>query len=134
MENFDIYISSNGYLVIPGSNIKYLINFSRSNIPSMPEATESTVRVAGRDGDIVLNTTYEPMSFEIVCYTDDGLSQEEKVQEEQKVNAFLNSIKNKTKTFAIEEAEKFYKVKYNGAVTTINYPSHVQFTIPLKIF
>lgn len=132
MENFDIYISSNGYLIIPKYGIKYLINISESNIPSMPEATESTVRIAGRDGDIVLNTTYEPISFEIVCYTDDNLTPEQKVQEEQKVNAFLNSIKNKTKKFAIEKDSKFYNVKYNGIITTINYPSHLQFTIPLK--
>lgn len=98
----------------------------------MPEATEAAVRIAGRDGDVVLNTVYEPMSFEIVCYTPDNLTLEEKVEHEQKINAFLNSIKSKTKTFVIEKDEKFYNVKYNGAMTTINYPSHLQFTIPLK--
>ena len=67
MENFDVYISLNGYLVIPKYNIRFLIDFNESSIPTMPEAVESSVRAAGRDGDIVLNTTYEPISFSVVC-------------------------------------------------------------------
>lgn len=132
MENFDFYISSNGYLVIPEYDIRYLINLSESNIPSMPEATESTVRIAGRDGDIVLNTTYEPLSFEIVCYTDDDLEPLQKLEEERKINRFLNSIKQKTKTFANEREGKFYNVKYSGLITTVRFPRHLQFTIPFK--
>lgn len=135
MENFDFYISSMGYLVIPiDSTIskKYLINFEESSIPSMPEATEASVRIAGRDGDIPLNTVYEPIPFEIVCYTDDNLTPEQKVEEENFLNNFLNSIKTTTKTFAMQRKSKFYDVKYNGALTTKEYPKHLQFTIPLK--
>ena len=132
MENFDVYISLNGYLVIPKYNIRFLIDFNESSIPTMPEAVESSVRAAGRDGDIVLNTTYEPISFSIVCYTQDGLTLEEKVKCESDVNRFLNEIKNKTARFAIEKDSKFYNVKYNAALTTINYPAHLKFSIPLK--
>lgn len=132
MENFDMYISNNGYLVIPEFDIKYLIDFNESNIPTMPEAVESSVRAAGRDGDIILNTTYEPIPFTIVCYTEDNLMSEEKVRHETYVNKLLNTIKNKTKTLAIEKDSKFYNVKYSGALTTINYPSHLKFSIPLK--
>lgn len=132
MENFDFYISSNGYLVIPSLDIRYLINFSESNIPSMPEAAEATVRAAGRDGDISLKTTYEPISFTIVCYTEDNLPIENKRIEELKINKFLNSIKNKTKTLAFERDNKFYNVKYSGALTTENYPAFLKFSIPLK--
>lgn len=132
MEEFDLYISEDGRLVIPKYNIDYLFSSNESSIPSMPEAVEASARIAGRDGDIVLNTTYEPMSFQIVCYTDDNLTPSEKTIEEQKINRFLDSIKNETKRFAIEKDNKFYDVKYNGALTTINYPRHLQFTIPVK--
>ena len=132
IEDYDFYISSEGYLIINELDIKYLIDFNESNIPSMPEAVESSVRAAGRDGDIPLNTTYEPIPFNIVCYTDDNLSLEEKVNEEKKVNRFLNSIKNSFKMLAIEKDSKFYNVKYNGALTTINFPEHLKFSIPLK--
>lgn len=132
MENFDAYISKDGYFIVPKYNIKYLIDFNESSIPSMPEAIESSVRAAGRDGDIVLKTTYEPISFIIVCYTDDSLTIEEKIENERNVNLFLNSIKDKTKRIAIEKDKKFYNMKYNAALTTINYPSHLKFSIPMK--
>jgi phage-related protein len=81
MEGFKIYISSDGYLIIPDLDIRYLISFTESTIPSMPESAETTVKIAGKDGDISLSTTYEPIFFEIVCYTEDNLSQEQKIKE-----------------------------------------------------
>ena len=132
MEEFDFYISNNGRLIIPEYDINYLIDFAASNIPSMPEAVETSVRIVGKDGDVPLSTTYEPMSFSIVCYTDDNLTPEQKIAEEQKVNRFINSIKNNTKVLAFERENKFYDVKYNGVLTTVRFPAHLQFTIPLK--
>ena len=131
-DDTEFYISENGRLVIPEYDISYLIDFNASNIPSMPEAMEAVVKVVGKDGDIYLNTTYEAMSFSIVCYTDDNLTPEEKVREEQKVNRFMNSIKNDTKILGFEIENKFYDVKYSGALTTIRFPAHLQFTIPIK--
>ena len=132
MEGFRIYISSDGYLIIPDLDIRYLISFSESTIPSMPESAETTVKIAGKDGDISLSTTYEPMLFEIVCYTEDNLSQEQKIKEELKINKFLNGIKNNSVAFGMEAEEKFYNVKYVGALTTTRYPKHIRFSIPLK--
>lgn len=132
IEDYETYISSEGYLINNESNIKLLIDFNESNLPSMPEATESSIRAAGRNGDIVLATTYEPMTFDIVCYTEDNLTQAEKTIEEKKINKFLNSIKNKTITLAFENDRKFYNVKYSGALVTTNFPKHLKFSIPLK--
>lgn len=132
IEDYKTYISSEGYLINNEYNIKFLIDFNESNLPSMPEATESSIRAAGRNGDIVLATTYEPMTFDIVCYTEDNLTQAEKTIEEKKINKFLNSIKNKTITLAFENDRKFYNVKYSGALVTTNFPKHLKFSIPLK--
>lgn len=132
MEDYDLYISSDGYFIIPGTDIKFLVNFTESSLPTMPEAVEASVRAAGRDGDYVLNTTYEPIPFEIVCYTQDNLTVTQKKEIESKVNRFLNSIKNKTKRLAFERDDKFYNVKYNSLLTTTNYPAHLKFGIPLK--
>ena len=132
VEDYNIYISEKGHLMIPEYNIDYLIDANESNIPIMPEATESSVRAAGRDGDIVLNTTYEPIPFDIVCYTEDNLTQTEKLNAEKNINKFLNSIKNKTINIAFENNNTFYKVKYSGALVTTNYPKHLKFAIPLK--
>lgn len=132
MNDFNFYISKEGYLIIKDLDVKYLIDFNESDIPSMPEAVESSVRIAGRDGDEVLNTTYEPISFSIVCYTKDNLTQDEKALEEEKINTFLDSIKNDTIRFSIEKDKKFYNVKYNGLLGKTNYPKFLKFTIPLK--
>jgi len=132
IDDYDLYISSDGFFVIPGTDIKLRINLMESSLPSMPEAVESSVRAAGRDGDYVLKTTYEPIPFEIVCYTEDNLTANEKKEMESKINVFLNSIKNKTKRMAFEKDDKFYNVKYNNLITTTNYPAHLKFGIPLK--
>ena len=132
VEDYKIQVSSDGYLIIPELNIKYLIDLNESNIPIMPEATESSVKAAGRDGDIVLNTTYEPITFDIVCYTEDNLTYSEKINAEKNMNRFLNSIKNKTIEIAFEKNNSFYKVKYSGALVTTNFPKHLKFAIPLK--
>lgn len=132
MEEYEIYVSGEGYLILPGINTKFLINLSESVLPGMPEATESSVRAAGRDGDIVLSTTYEPLTSEIVCYTEDNLSIAEKKQIENQVKIFLNSIKNKTKKIAFEKDEKYYNMKYSGFLNIVNYPAHLKFSIPLK--
>lgn len=131
-EDFDIYISKKGYFGALKYDINNLIDFTESNIPSIAEATESSVKIAGRDGDISLNTVYEPLPFEIVCYTEDNLTPEEKIIEEQKITSLLNSIKNQTKTFFMEREKKFYKVKYSGNLSVVRYPKHLKFTIPLK--
>ena len=131
-EDFDIYISKKGYFGALKYDINNLIDFMESNIPSIAEATESSVKIAGRDGDISLNTVYEPLPFEIVCYTEDNLTPEEKIIEEQKITSLLNSIKNQPKTFFMEREKKFYKVKYSGNLSVVRYPKHLKFTIPLK--
>lgn len=129
---FDFYISKNGHLIIPSLAIDFLIDLSESEIPGLPEATETTVRAAGREGDIVLSTTYEPLSFNIVCYTEDNLTPEEKNIQENKIKNFFNEMKEKTKTFAMERGEKFYNVKYNSNLAVTNYPKFLQFSMPFK--
>lgn len=129
---FEASLDSNGYFVVPDYDIKCLVSYSESDIPSMPEAVETVVSVPGRDGDVPLNTIYNPISFTIVCYTEDNLTPEEKYAEETKMNKFLNSIKNNTIKLKLESKGKYYNVKYNGQLTTTNYPKHLQFSIPLK--
>lgn len=132
LSGFDFYISNEGRLVIPSLSINYLVNIQESNLSNMPTTSESTARIAGKDGDILLSSTYEPLQFEIKCYTEQGLTQEQKAAEERKINNFLNSMKINKKTFAFEKDSKFYDVNYSGSLTTIYYPTHIEFTIPLK--
>lgn len=132
IEDYDMYISSNGRFVVPKYNIDYLVDMASSTLFGMPEAAENSARIAGRDGDMVLATTYQPLSCNIVCYTEDNLTPQEKSDEERKLNRFLNEIKNTFKKIAIENNNIFYEIKYNGLLTATNFPKHIQFSIPLK--
>lgn len=132
MENVDCYISENGYFIASDYNIKNLIDPSESELSTMPTASDSSVKIAGKDGEVVLSTTYEPIQFNIVCFTEDNLTAEEKILEENKVKAFLNSIKNHTIKLGIESRSIYYNVKYSGSLTVVRYPKTLRFTIPLK--
>lgn len=132
VNDFKFYLSENGRLIFPNENISFLCSISESSIPSMPEALETSATIAGRDGDVPLSTTYGPMSFELVLYTEDNLTPEEKLKQEIFLNRFCNLIKNNTETFALELAQKFYKIKYNGVLSKENFPKFLRFTLPFK--
>ena len=132
MENVDCYISENGYFIASSYNIKNLIDFSDSNISTMPEILESSVKIAGRDGDIVLSSKYEPIPFNIVCYTDENLTPEQKILEENKIKTFLHNIKQNTVKLGMESRSIYYDVKYSGSLTVVRYPKSLKFSISLK--
>lgn len=132
LSSMDFYLSSNGYLVFPKLDKRFLVNLSESTIPDMPEAVETTVKIAGRDGEVSLDTTYNSLSFELVIYTEDGLTPIQKEEYKTIINKFFNEMKKKTKTFAFEAAKTFYKVKYSGAVLKENFPQHLRFNLPFK--
>lgn len=132
MENVDCYISENGYFIVPDYNIKNLIDPSESEISTMPSVTESSVKIAGRDGDVVLTTTYDSIPFNIVCYTNDNLTAEEKILEENRIKTFLHNIKNRTIKLGIEDRDCYYNVKYSGSLTVVRHPKTLRFSIPLK--
>lgn len=132
MNNVDCYISENGYFIASDYNIRNLIDPSESDLSTMPTASESSVKIAGRDGDVVLSTTYDPILFNIVCFTEDNLTVEEKILEENKVKTFLNDIKNHTIKLGMEDRNTYYEVKYSGSLTVVRYPKALRFSIPLK--
>lgn len=132
MENVDCYISENGYFIASDYNIKNLIDPSESDLSTMPTASDSNVKIAGKDGEVVLSTTYEPIQFNIVCFTEDNLTAEQKILEEDKVKSFLNHIKNHTIKLGMESRNVYYNVKYSGSLTVVRYPKTLRFSIPLK--
>ena len=132
VDDFDFYISSNGYLVFPQYDKKYLTNMSENVILNMPEAVQTTVKIAGKDGDLVLDSSYNSQDFQVVMFTDEGLTPEQKEKERIFINRIFNAMKKNSKTFAFEQSQKFYKVLYSGILEETNYPQHMMFTIPLK--
>lgn len=129
--NYQFYIQ-NGRFVIPNSNIDYLYSASESTVPRIAETADSTVKIVGRDGDLTLDTTYNPLEFKLVVYTDENLTFEEKEAEIIKVVNFLNSIKKTNKNFAFVDEALMYSLKYAGQLSITKFPKSVRFEIPLK--
>lgn len=132
MVDYEFYIQDNNRFVIPDLDVDLLYSPTESSIPEIAETSESTVKIAGRDGDLVLNTTYEPLNFVLVVYTDENLEPKEKIEEINKITTFLHSIKKKKKKIAFLQEEKMYDVKYTKQLTTTKFPKSVRFEIPLK--
>lgn len=129
---YDFYINEQNRFIVPTSDINYLLSVSESEIPELAENVEATVKIAGRDGDLVLESVYEPLEFTLVVYTEDNLSSSEKNVEINKMTNFLHSIKKQNKKLAFLSKDKMYEVKYYNQLVTTNYPKCVKFEIPLK--
>ena len=132
MFKYDFYITENNHFIVPDLDIDLLYSPSESTIPEMPQATESTVKIAGKDGDTVLSTTYEAREFTLVLYTEENLTLSEKISEINKVTTFLNLLKNDYKNFAFLAEEKMYSVKYNRQLVVVKFPKSARFELPLK--
>ena len=132
MFDYDFYISRNKRFIVPELDIDYLYSPSESTVPDIPEVEEATVKIAGRDGEIQLDSNYLPMLFTLVVYTDENLEPNEKIEEINKITSFLHSMKKQSKKIAFLDEEKMYSVKYNNQLTTTKYPKSVRFAIPLK--
>lgn len=132
MVDYEFYIKDNNRFIIPDLDVNFLYSPSESSIPELPETSESTVKIAGRDGDIVLDTSYEPLNFTIVVYSDENLEPKEKTEEINKITSFLHLIKKKYKKFAFLQEEKMYDVKYSKQLVITKFPKSVRFEIPLK--
>ena len=132
MYEYDFYIDENNRFKIPELDVDYLYSVSESTRPYIPETEDSTVKIAGRDGEIVLDNKYEPLLFTLIVYTDENLTPEEKTEEINKIRNYLHSIRKSTKKLAFLQDKEMYSVKYNNQLTITNFPKSIRFSIPLK--
>ena len=51
MFQFDFFIDKNGHFKIPAYDVDFLYSPSESNVPKLAEVDESTVKIAGKDGE-----------------------------------------------------------------------------------
>ena len=132
MVDYYFYISEDGRFVVPDAEIDLLFSPTESTIPDIAENEEATVKIAGRDGDVVLDSYYKPLEFKIVAYTEENLTPDEKAEEVLKMGVFLNSLKKTFRSFAFLQEQKMYSVKYNSQLVVNKFPKSVRFEIPLK--
>lgn len=131
----DFFIGSVGNLdstydwLIP-FNLK--IDWNTTNIQVMPESSSTIIEMPGVDGSIVESTVYKDRLFQIVAFSDEGLSIQEKESLKSKIAEILDSTKHNTKKLTIEANENSFDVKYDGQAVITEGPSYVKATIPFR--
>ena len=130
----DFYVTKdeNGLydLILP---FNLIVDYNKTTLPFMPEAVDTSVELAGADGEIVQDTVYKSRVFDIFAVTMDGLSAYEKEQVKKDIATILHSIKKDTKVITFANNETAFDVKYTGlANIDIDAAGWMEFEIPLK--
>lgn len=117
-------------LILP---FNLIVDYSKTHIPFMPEAIDSTVSLSGTDGEVVQDTVYGSRIFDIFAVTMDGLEIWEKEEIKRDIAEILHSIKKGTKKLTFANNETAFDVKYSGLADIVtDAPSWMRFEIPLK--
>lgn len=126
----DFYIDE-GTLEFKPLNL--LIDLKSSDIPSLPETRDRSQEVPGMDGDIDLGSDFQPLTFSLVARTKEGLSPRRKNDAKDLVNTYLNEAKSAGARLRFAyDSYRYYNVKFRGKLDTTEYPSWIEFVIPLK--
>lgn len=108
------------------------IDWNSTSIQVMPEASNTLIEMPGIDGSIVEDTVYNDRLFQIVAFSEDGLSNAEKEELKSKITEILDSTKHTTKKLTIEASGNSFDVKYDGQAVIDEGPSYVKATIPFR--
>lgn len=109
-----------------------IIDWRSSNIQVMPQTESSYIETPYTDGSIVENTVYKNRLFNIVAYSQQGLSVYEKEQLKRDITQILDSTKNNPKKLTFQRSDTSFDVQYSGSADISEGPSFVKATIPLE--
>lgn len=108
----------------------FLINYTQSEIPSLPEISEETQSVSGKDGDISLSTRYLSRPFNFFGYSPQFESNDERDNHITFVSKTLNTIKENEKYLLYRN--KIYKIKMSAMPIFNKMPLWYEATTYLK--
>lgn len=107
------------------------IDWNNTDIPVMPEAELTTIEIPGVDGSIVADSIYKDRIFNIVAFSQDGLTVHEKEELKTKITRILDATKNKPKKLTVQANGTSFDVRYQGEAEIKSGPSYIKATIPL---
>lgn len=126
----DFYINEDTLEFKP---LNLVVDLKSSSIPSLPETRDRTQEIPGMDGDIDLGSDYQPLTFSIVARTREGLTARRKNDTKDLVNTFLNEAKSDGARLRFAyDSYRFYYVAFRGKLDITEYPSWIEFVIPLR--
>ena len=110
-----------------------IVDYSKTKISFMPEATDTISELVGIDGEIVQDTVYRSRMFDIFAVTEQGLTLVEKEEIKKEISEILHSIKTGTKVITFANNETEFDVKYSGLADIVtDAPGWMRFELPLK--
>ncbi len=104
----------------------------RSDIQVMPQTESTYIEMPNVDGSIIEDTVYQNRLFNIVLWSEDGLSVAEKEQLKLDIARLLDSTKHDTKKLTYQKAGIAFDAKYSGKADIKEGPSFVKATIPFE--
>lgn len=110
--------------------LNMIIDWANSSIQVMPQSESSFIKQPGVDGEIVEDTLYQNRQFNFTCYSELGLTKNEKEELKAKIVELLDSTKTNFKKMTFQQPGIAFDVKYSGAVNIQEGPSFVKATIP----
>ncbi len=107
------------------------VDWGSTKIQIMPEAELTTIEMPGIDGSIVEDSVYKDRLFEIVAYSQDGLTIPEKENLKARLTQVLDATKHQTKKLTVQARGTSFDVRYQGQAEILDGPSFVRAQIPL---
>lgn len=107
------------------------VDWANTQIGFMPEAEVTSIEMPGFDGSIAKKTVYRDRPFNIVAFSEDGLTRLEKEALKSRIASILDSTKNKKVKLLIQRRGSSFNVKYEGQASISDGPSFIKVTIPL---
>ncbi len=108
------------------------IDWGNSKIDVMPEAELTKIQIPGIDGSIVEDSVYKDRLFNLVTYSQDGLTVVQREELKRKLVRILDATKHKDKKLTVQAASTSFDVRYEGQAEIENGASYVKATIPLR--
>lgn len=109
------------------------VDWGNSTMQIMPEAELTTIEMPGIDGSIIEDTVYKDRLFNIVAYSEQGLTINQKEELKSKITRILDSTKHQTKRLTVQDRGVTFDSKYDGLADIVEGPSFVKATIPLRV-
>ncbi len=108
------------------------VDYGKSSFQIAPEAENIEVNSPGVDGSMVVDTVYKDRLFNIVAYSEQGLSIREKEDLKRKIVNILSTTKEESKKLTIQSRSVSFDVRYQGQMKLTDGPSWVRADIPLR--
>lgn len=108
------------------------IDWDNTKLQVMPEAELTKIQMPGVDGSIVEDSVYKDRLFEIVAFSEIGLTTSQKEELKTKIARVLDATKHDDMKLTVQASGGAFDVRYEGKAEITDMPSYVKVKIPLR--